>query len=239
MARLPSGTVTLVFSDIEGSTRLLRRLGDAYEAALEEHRSLMRAAMTGAGGVEVETRGDSFLFAFESARAALGAAVDAQHALAEHAWPERAAFRVRMGVHTGEPRSTADGYAGIDVHRAARIGDAGHGGQVVVSEPTRALVGDQVALRDLGEYRLSGLERPERLYDLAGHDFPPLRAERREARRRARAARPADVAWRVRGHDALRGIVLAAARLLDDADRRLATVDRQALAGRVADHERR
>src|SRR5436305_8143809 len=133
MARLPSGTVTLVFSDIEGSTRLLRRLGEAYATTLEAHRTLLRGAFSAAGGVEVETRGDSFLFAFTSAHAAVGAALEAHRALAAHEWPEGCAVRVRIGVHTGEPQPTADGYVGLDVHRAARIGDAGHGGQVVLS----------------------------------------------------------------------------------------------------------
>src|SRR4051794_37962348 len=104
MARLPVGIVTLVFSDVEGSTRLLRRLGDGYGPALDEHRTLMRAAVGAAGGVEVETRGDSFLFAFASAHAAVGGAVDAQRALGSHAWPDGQAFRVRIGVHTGEPQ---------------------------------------------------------------------------------------------------------------------------------------
>jgi class 3 adenylate cyclase len=242
MPRLPSGTVTLVFTDIERSTRLLRRLGDAYGAALEEHRALVRGAMASTGGVEVEMRGDSFLFAFESARAAVDAAIDARQGLAAHLWPEGAEFRIRIGVHTGEPRLAGDGYVGIDVHRAARIGDAGHGGQIVLSEATRALVGDAFALRELGAYRLAGLERPELLYDLAGPAFPPLRAERVESRKRRRAARrPVDVGWRIHtlGNTALAGAVLSAARLLDAADRVLGVTDRQALVDRVADHERR
>src|SRR5438067_293148 len=134
MTRLPSGTVTLVFTDIERSTRLLHRLGDVYGQALEEHRRLMRAAVTAAGGVDVE----------------------AQRALASHEWPDGATFRVRIGVHTGEPERLEDGYVGIDVHRASRIGDAGHGGQILVSDATRALVGDTVVLRELGEFRLVG-----------------------------------------------------------------------------------
>jgi class 3 adenylate cyclase len=241
MARLPSGTVTLVFSDIEGSTKLLRRLGPAYAPALDEHRMLVRTAFAASGGVEVETRGDSFLFAFGSAHAAVRAAVDAHRALATHTWPEGGVVRVRIGVHTGEPQLTADGYVGLDVHRAARIGDAGHGGQIVLSDATRALVGGEFALRELGEYRLAGLERPERLYDLAGADFPPLRTERQQPRRRERRRRPTDVGWHVHalGHDALAGSVLAAIRLLRDAERILETVDRDALAARAADHARR
>src|SRR3954468_2480117 len=150
MARLPSGTVTLVFSDIEGSTRLLRRLGEAYAATLEAHRRLLRGACAAAGGAEVEIRGDSFLFAFTPAHPAVRAAVEAHRALAAHDWPEGGAVRVRIGVHTAEPQPTADGYVGLDVHRAARIGEAGHGGQVVLSEATRALVGDEFPLAELG-----------------------------------------------------------------------------------------
>src|SRR3954469_8257436 len=164
MAGLPSGTVTLVFSDIEGSTRLVHRLGPAYPEVLAAHRDVMRNAFS--AGIEVETRGDSFLFVFESARTAVGAAIEAQRARATHIWPEGGRVRVRIGVHAGEPEQTGDGYVGLDVHRAARIGDAGNSGQVVVSDTTRALVGDEFALRELGEYRLAGLEQPERLYDV-------------------------------------------------------------------------
>ena len=133
MAGLPSGTVTLLFSDIEGSTGLLRRLGPAYEALLTEHRRVLRVAFAGAGGEEVETRGDSFLIAFGSARAAVEGAVAAQRALSAHTWPDGVEPRVRMGVHTGEPVVSSEGYVGLDVHRAARIGDAANGGQVLVN----------------------------------------------------------------------------------------------------------
>src|SRR3954452_20119034 len=230
MTRLPSGTVTLVFSDIERSTRLLHRLGEAYGPAREQHRALMRAAMTAAGGVEVETRGDSFLFAFASARAAIGGAVAADQALASHDWPEGAVFRVRIGVHTGEPQRTGDGYVGIDLHRASRIGDAGHGGQILVSDATRALVGDTVALRELGEFRLDGLERPERLYQVVAEGLaaqvPSPRGAPQQPARRARGRRPVDVGWRchARGNQGLTGAVLSAARLLDDAARVLAVI---------------
>lgn len=246
MTVLPSGTVTLVFSDVERSTRLLHRLDDAYGPALEQHRALVRTATTEAGGMEVETRGDSFLFVFASAHAAVDGAVAAQHAMAAHQWPPGAAFRIRIGVHTGEPQLTGQSYVGIDVHRAARIGEAGHGGQVLVSDTTRALVGAAVVLRELGEFQLSGLERPERLYQVVApglaSDFPPLRTAAYEPpRQRTRMLRPVDVGWRCQtlGDAGLTGAVLSAARLIDDAARVLSLVDRHALAARVSDHERR
>jgi class 3 adenylate cyclase len=246
MTRFPSGTVTLVFSDIERSTRLLQRLGEAYGPALEQHRALVRAATEATGGVEVETRGDSFLFVFASAHAAVDAAVAAQRALSAHEWPDGAAFRIRVGVHTGEPQLTDDGYVGIDVHRASRIGDAGHGGQILVSEATRALVGATVVLRELGEFQLGGLERPERLYQVVAPglatDFPaPRTAAYEPPRRRSRPPRAVDVGWRCHacGNAGLAGAVLFAARLIDEATRVIALVDRQALAADVADHERR
>jgi class 3 adenylate cyclase len=258
VARLPSGTITLLFSDIEGSTRLLRRLGPAYEALLTEHRSLLRAAFTEAGGEEVETRGDSFLVAFQSAHEAVKGAVAAQRSLAAHPWPDGAEARVRMGMHTGEPVLAAEGYIGLDVHRAARIGETANGGQVLVSESTRALIGDEVVLRDLGEYRLAGLERPERLYQVVASglasEFGPLRAQAPSARQWDRLRAPGEleqVGWRVNGLrgvappalsqplEALAGKVLAAARLIADADRTLAAADRDELASRVADYEAR
>ncbi len=223
-----------------------------------EHRKLLRAAFAGAGGEEVETRGDSFLAAFHSAHAAVDAAVAVQHALAEHTWPEGVEARVRIGVHTGEPRLSSEGYVGLDVHRAARIGEVANGGQVLVSESTRTLIGDDVALRDLGEYRLAGLESPERLYQVVApglaSDFGPLRAQPPQRRRRDRRRAPHDVmqvGWHVhdlrrvapaaltRPVETLAGKVLAAARLVADADRTLAAIDRDELARRVADHQAR
>jgi class 3 adenylate cyclase len=258
MARLPSGTVTLFFSDIEGSTRLLRRLGPAYETALTDHRRLLRAAFASRHGSVVETRGDSFLVAFRSATEAVEAAVAAQRALAAHRWPEGTSLRVRMGLHMGEPSVGAGGYVGIDVHRAARIDDAAHGGQVLVSETTRALVGGGVVLRDLGEHRLAGLARPERLYQVISpglvREFAPPRAQRPPRRRRGRAHSAQDlerVGWRVHGLlavsppslcrlvEELAGMALAAARAVADADRTLATSDRDELASRVADYQLR
>ena len=183
MARqLLAGTVTLLFTDIEGSTRLLHELGrDRYVRALTEHRRLLREAFGTHGGVEVEMQGDSFHFAFGSAREAVAAAAAAQRALAEHVW-EMGPVRVRMGLHTGEPVQVDGLYAGLDVHRAARVMSAGHGGQVLLSARTADLVGDDVpdgvALRDLGEHRLKDFAIPQRLYDLVidglACEFPSL-----------------------------------------------------------------
>ena len=168
MSDLPSGTVTFLFTDIEGSTRLLHELGDAYADVLAEHRRVLRDALTLHGGVEVDTQGDAFFFAFARARDALAAAAEAQKALSS------GRVGVRMGLHTGEPLLTEEGYVGIDVHRAARIAAAGHGGQILVSQSTRDLVGaDRV--RDLGKHRLKDLTAPERIYQLGDAAFPPLK----------------------------------------------------------------
>ncbi len=169
MAReLPTGTVTFVFTDVEGSTRLLRQLGaDAYADALAQHRRALREAFVRHDGVEVDTQGDSFFIAFFTAPAAIAAAAEAQQALA--AGP----VRVRMGIHTGTPYVTDEGYVGPDVHRAARIAAAGHGGQILVSSSTASLVEGE-SLRDLGEHRLKDLAAPERIYQLGGEAFPPL-----------------------------------------------------------------
>src|SRR5919204_4946256 len=168
MRELPRGTVTFLFTDIEGSTRLLQELGDAYADALAEHRRAVREAFARHGGVEVDTQGDAFFVAFGRATEALAAARDAQAALSE------GPVRVRIGLHTGEPLVTEEGYVGIDVHRAARIAAVGHGGQVLVSQSTRELVGPD-SLRDLGEHRLKDLTAPERLYQLGEGEFPPLK----------------------------------------------------------------
>jgi class 3 adenylate cyclase len=191
VAELPRGTVTFLFTDIEGSTRLLKQLGERYGEALEAHRQILREATAARDGREVDTQGDSFFFAFARANAALAAAVVAQRALAEHAWPEGAEVRVRMGLHTGEPEVGDERYVGLGVHRAARIGAAAHGGQVLLSSATRELVEDEaggVAVRDLGPYRLKDFDRPERLYqlDIDGlrSRFPPVRAEAAQPRRR-------------------------------------------------------
>jgi predicted ATPase/class 3 adenylate cyclase len=183
-ATLPTGTVTFLFTDIEGSTRLLQQLGDRYPALLEAHQRLLRDSFAGRGGVEVATEGDSFFVVFPAAPPAVAAAVHAQRALAAHAWPEGTEVKVRMGIHTGEGIRGADNYVGLDLHRAARIAAAGHGGQVVVSDTTRALVErsapEGVTFRDLGEYRLKDLAHPEHLHQAVVEglpsDFPPLRS---------------------------------------------------------------
>ena len=171
MAReLPTGTVTFVFTDVEGSTRLLQQLGaDAYADALAQHRRALREAFIRHDGVEVDTQGDSFFIAFSTAPAAIAAAAEVQQVLAA------GRIRVRMGIHTGTPHVTDEGYVGADVHRAARIAAAGHGGQILVSSSTASLVeGD--SLRDLGEHRLKDLAAPERIYQLGGEAFPPPRS---------------------------------------------------------------
>ena len=168
MRQLPSGTVTLLFTDIEGSTRMLQELGrETYARALTQHRRLLRETLAAHGGVEVEMQGDSFHFAFAYARDAVAAAVDGQRALAEHAW-ELQPIKVRIGIHTGEP-STAEGlFAGIDVHRAARIMSAAHGGQILVSQRTADLVEGELSpgtsLVDLGDHYLKDLPAPQRLF---------------------------------------------------------------------------
>jgi len=161
--------VTFLFTDVEGSTSLLHRLGpEPYAEALAEHRRVIRAACDAHGGVEVDTQGDSLFVAFGRARDAIAAARDAQEGLTG------GPIRVRMGIHTGEPLLTDSGYAGMDVHRAARVAAAGHGGQVLVSQSTRDLV-ESADLRDLGEHRLKDLTRPERIYQLGHESFSPLK----------------------------------------------------------------
>ena len=184
MTHLPAGTVTFLMTDIEGSTRLLQGLGDRYPAVLGHHHRLLREAFRAHGGTEIETAGDSLFYSFPSARAAVQAAVAGQHAIGGHAWPAGWTVRVRMGLHTGEPAVGELGFVGIDVHRTARIGAAGHGGQILVSQTTRDLAGDdlpnEISLFDLGEHRLKDLREAERLYQVAApgleRDFRPLRS---------------------------------------------------------------
>lgn len=193
MAQLPEGTVTLLFTDIEGSTRLVQELGRAaYVDALEAHRRLLREVVERHGGVEVEMQGDSFHFAFASARAAAEAAADAQRALAAHDWGAKP-VRVRMGLHTGEPAVSGSLYAGEDVHRAARVMDAANGGQVLLSARTTDLLGDGMPEgtggRQLGRYLLRDFDRPEPLVELvvdgSVHGRRPPRARRvRDGRHR-------------------------------------------------------
>src|SRR5690242_18544792 len=137
MRQFPIGTLTLLFTDIEGSTRLLRKLGSQYADVLRECRRLMRAAFAHSHGFEVDTQGDAFFVVFEHASDAIMAAVLAQHSLAETLWPDDVNVRVRMGLHTGEPQAVEEGYIGLDVHHAARIMSAAHGGQVLLSRATR------------------------------------------------------------------------------------------------------
>jgi class 3 adenylate cyclase len=182
MTGLPTGTVTFLFSDIEGSTRLLQRLGDGYAAVQDAYAAILRQAIDD-GGVEVSTEGDSFFVAFPSPAGAVEATAAAQRALAAHHWPMEGPLGVRMGLHTGEGILGGDNYLGLEVHRAARIAEAGHGGQVLVSAATRVLVESAlpqgVALRDLGRHRLRDLALPEHLYQLViqglAADFPPPR----------------------------------------------------------------
>lgn len=167
---LPAGTVTFVFSDVEGSTELLKRLGDGYGEVLSQHRRIVRETFGEHGGVEIDSQGDAFFFAFARARDAATAAVAAQRAHAEHDWPDGEIVRVRMGLHTGEPAVGDEGYLGLDVVRAARIAAAGQGGHVLLSEATRALLGsslpDGVSVHPMGERRLKDLDEPERVYEL-------------------------------------------------------------------------
>jgi predicted ATPase/class 3 adenylate cyclase len=181
---LPTGTVTFLFTDIEGSTRLLDSLGDRYPGVLEAHQRILREAFAARGGIDVSTEGDSFFVVFRSATQAVAAAVEAQRAIGAHGWPEGASVRIRMGLHTGEGILGGDNYVGVDLHRAARIAAAGHGGQVVVSDATRALVEpaapEGVTFRDLGEHRLRDLPNPERLVQAVAEglpaEFPALRS---------------------------------------------------------------
>jgi len=166
---LPTGTVTFLFTDVEGSTRLLEQHGAAYAELLDEHRRAIRDAVARRDGVEVDTQGDAFFVAFSRATDAVAAAGEARDSLA--AGP----IRVRIGLHTGEPLVTDEGYVGMDVHRAARIAAAAHGGQIVLSEATRRLLSAEASVHDLGEHRLKDLVHAERLYQLGEGDFPPLR----------------------------------------------------------------
>ena len=183
-SQLPTGTVTFLFTDIEGSTRLLQELGDSYRAVQDRHAEIMRTAVRAERGHEVRTEGDSFFVTFARPADAVRAAVAAQRALHAGPWPHDEQLRVRMGIHTGEGQAAGDDYLGIDVNRAARIAAAGHGGQVLLSDATRALVEhslpEGVRIRDLGLHRLKDLEHPEHLFDLVVDglpaEFPPVRS---------------------------------------------------------------
>jgi class 3 adenylate cyclase len=184
MAELPSGTVTFLFTDIEGSTRLVKELRADYADLLHQHQLLLRSEFAEAGGTEIDTQGDAFFFVFTRAMDAVLASAEAQRTLAGHAWPKDASVRVRMGIHSGEPTIGGERYVGLGVHRASRICAAAHGGQVLLSNATRELVGDdlpdEVDVLDLGEHKLKDIDRAERLYQLVApglrRDFPPPRA---------------------------------------------------------------
>jgi predicted ATPase/class 3 adenylate cyclase len=185
-AALPVGTATFVFTDIERSTVLTQELGEGIGSLLDDHHRILRDVVAGAGGIVVSTEGDGFFCVFRSALWAVSAAVEAQRALASQAWPKEVTVRVRMGIHTGEAVRGGDNYVGLDVHRASRIASAAHGGQVLLSATTSALVSDDlprgVSLRDLGDHELKDLGRPERLSQLVieglDSDFPPVRSLR-------------------------------------------------------------
>ena len=232
MAELPHGTITFLFTDIEGSTRLLKQLGERYATARADHHRILRAAFAEHDGQEIDTQGDAFFVAFRRAKDAVAAAAAAQQGLAANEWPDGTDLRVRMGIHTGEPSVSEEGYLGLGVHRAARICSAGHGGQVLLSQATVALLEDEelpgIELRDLGLHQLKDIDRPERVHQLVlpglPDSFPPLKApqsqpdaatpfegregELAEAAQAAVAAPP----WYRRrvGMAAIAGVVLAA-----------------------------
>jgi predicted ATPase/class 3 adenylate cyclase len=184
MAEIPAGTVTLLFTDIEGSTRLLQQLGEKYAGLLAEQQQLLRAACEAHQGRVMDAQGDSFFVVFPAAVDAVQAAVRSQRALAGHDWANGASVRVRMGLHTGEPQMSQSNYVGMDIHRAARIAAAAHGGQVLLSQTTYDLVEAElpggITVRDLGEHRLKDLRHPKHLYQLVipglRSDFPPLKS---------------------------------------------------------------
>ena len=226
MDELPVGTVTFLFTDIEGSTQLLKQLGaEQYGQALDEHRKILRDAFTEHGGREIDTQGDSFFVAFRRAKDAVACAIACQGRLGEHEWPGGAELRVRMGIHTGEPAMGGDRYVGLGVNRGARIAAAGHGGQVLVSQTTRELLRDDplqgVSLRDLGEHQLKDMDEPERIYQVVAEalddEFPALKTaastpfEGREGELAEAAAHELAKSWRRPGRRTLAAATFAAA----------------------------
>jgi predicted ATPase/class 3 adenylate cyclase len=210
---LPSGTVTLLFTDIEGSTALAERAGERWPGLLAEHNRILREAFAAHDGIELGTEGDAFFVAFTSAGKAAAAAVDVQRGLAAHAWPEGEAVRVRIGLHTGRPTPTPDGFVGLDMHRAARVTNAAHGAQVLLSQATRDLLSgelDGLSFRDLGDHRLKDLSGPQRLHQLCieglAADFPPLRTI--EGRATNLPAQPTPLVGRDAELAAVRGLLL-------------------------------
>lgn len=177
---LPTRPLGLLFTDIEGSTRLLQRLGRGYVPVLEAHTHILRTVVARRGGELVDTQGDAVFALFPSAESAVGAAVDGQLALSAHAWPTGGRVRVRMGVHLGEPIPVTGGFTGLAVHEAARICTAGHGGQVLVSDDVSVALAPRWTFRALGRYRLDGFDAPHGIHQLVapglGEAFPPLRA---------------------------------------------------------------
>jgi len=176
MSEFPTGTVTLLFTDLEGSTGLLRELGERYGALLDDHRRLLRGIVDSHGGREVDTSGDGSFAAFPTARDGVAAAVDAQRAMAAHPWPDDALVRMRVALHTGEPRLAEQGYHGLGVHLAARLCQAGQGGQILLSEATWAVIADDlppgVGVRELGERALKDFERPQRVFEVVIEGAP-------------------------------------------------------------------
>jgi class 3 adenylate cyclase len=189
---LPAGTVTFLFTDIEGSTQLMRDLGERYGEVLDDHRRLLREQLGATGGREIDTQGDAFFFSFTRARDAVAGAVAAQRALRAHEWRDGARVQVRMGLHTGEPSVGAEGYHGLDVVRAARICSAGRGGQILLSETTRALIGnelpDGVHVVDLGRQQLKDVQ-DERIFqlNLEGEEVRPPRSTSHAPARKSHA----------------------------------------------------
>jgi DNA-binding NarL/FixJ family response regulator/class 3 adenylate cyclase len=183
MPDLPHGTLTLVFTDVEGSTQLVRQLGDAYAQLLSDHRRLLREVVEEANGHVVDHRGDEFFMVFDDPCEAADAVTAAQRAFATHTWPEGVELRVRVGLHTGTPTFRDGAYYGLDVHRAARIAQAGSGGQILLSQRTRDELHPAFQLEDLGEHELPGLVEPERLFQLTVPGlparFPPLSTARK------------------------------------------------------------
>jgi YVTN family beta-propeller protein len=222
---LPIGTVTFLFTDIEGSTQLLKQMRDRYGEALEDHQQILREAFVEHGGHEIDTQGDSFFVAFRRAKDAVSAAIECQRRLAEHVWPENTELRVRMGIHTGEPAMGGERYVGLGVHRAARICAAGHGGQVLLSQTARELLRDDpipdVSLRGLGEHQLKDMDEPERLYQLVAPGlldvFPELKTaatapfEGREGELAEAAAEEMARSWRRPSRRVLVGATFTAA----------------------------
>jgi DNA-binding NarL/FixJ family response regulator/class 3 adenylate cyclase len=258
MSERPSGTVTFLFTDIEGSTLLLRQLRDRYAGLQETHSRLLRSAFEEAGGQEIDTQGDSFFVAFSRPQDAVLAAVTAQHALAAEDWPDGVDVKVRMGIHTGDASLASDRYLGLSVHRAARICSAGHGGQILLSPTTHALLEDEEVelpgdARDLGEQRLKDFDRPVRLYqlDVIGlpGEFPPLRTlehtpfegdEGRLADAARRASRPHAEAAGVRvliADD--QALVRAGFRMILEAEQDIVVVGEAADGGEAVEEIRR